>query len=60
MNLNPSIIFRYAKDERTIILAVMPANSDITTSDGLQLARQIDTKGSRTIGVITKVTIKKF
>lgn len=48
---------RYAKDERTIILAVMPANSDITTSDGLQLARQIDTKGSRTIGVITKIDI---
>lgn len=34
----------------------MPANQDITTSDGLDLARKIDTKGERTIGVITKVS----
>lgn len=25
----------YAKDERTIMLVVAPANADITTSDGL-------------------------
>jgi len=27
------------KDERTIILCVIPANADISTSDGLQMAR---------------------
>jgi hypothetical protein len=37
----------------------MPANQDITTSDGLDLARKIDTKGERTIGVITKVSYLK-
>lgn len=33
------MIKEYAKDERTIMLVVAPANADITTSDGLQLAR---------------------
>lgn len=46
---------RYAKDPRTIILAVVPANADMSTSDALQLARRVDPKGVRTIGVITKV-----
>lgn len=48
---------RYMKDYRTIILCVVPANADMTTSDGLQLARRLDPKGIRTIGVITKVDI---
>jgi dynamin 1-like protein len=29
----------YVKDERTIILTVVPANADISTSDGLHMAR---------------------
>ena len=35
----------------------MPANQDLTTSDALQMARELDPKGIRTIGVITKVDI---
>ena len=46
---------RYVGDPRTIILCVLPANADMTTSDGLQMARQLDPKGIRTIGVITKI-----
>jgi dynamin 1-like protein len=30
---------RYVGDSRTIILCVLPANADMTTSDGLQMAR---------------------
>lgn len=30
---------RYVSDSRTIILCVLPANADMTTSDGLQMAR---------------------
>jgi len=30
---------RYVSDARTIILCVVPANADMTTSDGLQMAR---------------------
>ena len=48
---------RYIEDPRTIILWVIPANADMTTSDALQLAREIDPKGVRTIGVITKIDI---
>jgi len=48
---------RYVGDPRTIILAVLPANADLTTSDGLQMARTLDPKGIRTIGVITKIDI---
>ena len=48
---------RYVSDSRTIILCVLPANADMTTSDGLQMAREMDPKGIRTIGVITKIDI---
>ena len=48
---------RYCGDPRTIILCVLPANADMTTSDGLQMARELDPKGIRTIGVITKIDI---
>ncbi len=30
---------RYCKDPKTIILTVIPANADITTSDGLLMAK---------------------
>lgn len=48
---------RYARDPRTIILAVIPANQDISTSDALQLARKVDPHGLRTIGVVTKLDL---
>ena len=48
---------RYVGDVRTIILCVIPANADITTSDALQMARKIDPKGIRTLGVVTKIDI---
>lgn len=48
---------KYIQDERTIILCVISANSDMSTSDGLHLARSIDKEGKRTIGVITKIDI---
>jgi len=48
---------RYVSDPRTIILCVISANADISTSDGLQMARELDPKGLRTIGVLTKIDI---
>lgn len=48
---------RYCADERTIILAVVPANQDMSISDGLQMARRLDPEGIRTIGCITKIDI---
>lgn len=51
-----SFVSRYVVDERTIILCVIPANIDLSTSDALQMALRIDPSGDRTIGVFTKVT----
>ena len=47
----------YCKDPRTIILCVIPANADMSTSEALEFARKWDTQGQRTIGVITKIDI---
>jgi hypothetical protein len=48
---------RYCAEDRTIILCVIPANADMATSQGLDLARKWDPDGSRTLGVITKIDI---
>ena len=37
----------YINDPRTIVLAVLPANQDMSVSDSLQLARQVDPNGTR-------------
>ena len=51
------MVRRYCEEERTIILCVIAANADMTTSEALQMAQQMDSKGNRTIGVITKIDI---
>ena len=48
---------KYIQDPLTIILCVIPANSDIFTSDALRMAKEIDDSGERTIGVLTKLDI---
>lgn len=55
--ITKNMALKYVEDARTIILCVIPANADMTTSDALQLAREIDPKGIRTVGVITKIDI---
>mmetsp|Transcript_95934 Transcript_95934/g.240452 ORF Transcript_95934/g.240452 Transcript_95934/m.240452 type:complete len:818 (-) Transcript_95934:159-2612(-) len=55
--LTRDMTLHYIQDPRTIILAVLPANQDMSVSDALQLARQVDPKGIRSIGVVTKIDI---
>lgn len=55
--ITKNMAIRYIDDPLTIILCVIAANSDIATSDGLKLAKEIDTTGSRTLGVLTKLDI---
>ena len=55
--ITKNMAIRYIEDPLTIILCVIAANSDIATSDGLKLAKEIDTTGSRTLGVLTKLDI---
>lgn len=52
-----TMIMSYIKVPSCLILAVTPANSDLANSDALQIARNADPEGYRTIGVITKLDI---
>ncbi|KAI7873266.1 hypothetical protein K492DRAFT_139079, partial [Lichtheimia hyalospora FSU 10163] len=45
---------KYLTDERTIILAIIPANIDIVNNEILENAYKVDPDGDRTVGVITK------
>lgn len=49
-----NMVKRYIADQRTVILAVVPCNVDITTQEVLKLARDADPYGLRTLGVLTK------
>ncbi|XWS70520.1 hypothetical protein CRYUN_Cryun03dG0054800 [Craigia yunnanensis] len=51
------MIMAHINNEKCIILAVSPANSDLATSDALQIVKLADPTGSRTVGVITKLDI---
>jgi Dynamin central region/Dynamin family len=54
MALVRKIMYRYIRDERTIILAVIPSNTDIATQEIISIAKEVDPKGLRTLGVLTK------
>lgn len=54
MALVRGMVERYIKDDRTIILAVLPSNVDIATQEILTLAEDYDKIGERTLGVLTK------
>jgi GTP-binding protein EngB required for normal cell division len=47
----------YIQKANAIIVAVTPANIDLANSDALQLAKEVDPEGERTIGVITKIDL---
>ena len=49
-----SLVNRYLKQERTVILAVVPGNVDMHNVEILQAAEEADPKGMRTVSIITK------
>ncbi|CAF0933267.1 unnamed protein product [Rotaria sordida] len=49
-----NLIRQFIRQEGSVILCVFPANVDIATVESFTLAREFDSEGSRTIGVITK------
>lgn len=55
--ITKSMSIRYCSDPMTIILCVIPANADLSTSEALKLAKDLDVPGDRTIGVLTKIDI---
>lgn len=48
---------QYISNPNAIILAVTAANTDIANSDALQLAKEVDPRGERTLGVLTKLDL---
>ncbi|XP_054769970.1 dynamin-1-like isoform X1 [Lytechinus pictus] len=52
-----NMVMEFVTNESTLILAVSPANSDLANSDALKIAKEVDPKGVRTIGVITKLDL---
>eukprot|EP00468_Gymnochlora_sp_CCMP2014_P004060 CAMPEP_0167765702 /NCGR_PEP_ID=MMETSP0110_2-20121227/14865_1 /TAXON_ID=629695 /ORGANISM="Gymnochlora sp., Strain CCMP2014" /LENGTH=749 /DNA_ID=CAMNT_0007653507 /DNA_START=188 /DNA_END=2437 /DNA_ORIENTATION=- len=48
------MVHSFIKKPNTIILAVMEATKDLSTSQALSMAETVDKKGTRTIGVLTK------
>lgn len=52
-----NMCLKFVSRRNAIILAVTAANTDLANSDGLNLARQVDPEGLKTIGVLTKIDI---
>ena len=44
----------YMRNPRSVILAVIPDNLDIANQGILEMAEELDVKGERTLGVLTK------
>ncbi|KAL4123983.1 hypothetical protein PRIC2_009826 [Phytophthora ramorum] len=51
------MVDRYMQQERTVIIAVVPANVDMHNTEILQAAQEADPNGTRTIAVVTKVDL---
>jgi len=51
------LVMQYTKNPNAIILAVSAANTDLATSDAIQLAKRADPTGERTMGVLTKLDL---
>ncbi|KAJ2313645.1 Dynamin- GTPase protein [Coemansia sp. RSA 2705] len=52
-----SLVYEYITKPNSIIVAISPANVDIVNSESLKIAREVDPKGTRTVGVITKIDL---
>lgn len=48
------MVEKYMEQPRSIILAVIPANINLAATGIIQMAQEIDPKGQRTVGVLTK------
>lgn len=51
------MVLEFATRPNSILLAVTPAVGDLVTSDAIQLAREVDPEGQRTLGVLTKLDL---
>lgn len=54
MEMVKDMVLGYMCNPRSIMLTVVPANVDIATQEILEMARECDPEGTRTLGVFTK------
>lgn len=52
-----NMVRSFIEKPNSIILAISPANQDLATSDAIKISREVDPKGERTFGVLTKVDL---
>lgn len=52
-----ALVSKYIEPEKSLVLAVMSARTDLETDMALDLIKEFDPKGQRTIGVLTKVDL---
>lgn len=52
-----NMVRSYIEKPNCIILAISPANQDLATSDAIKMSREVDPKGERTFGVLTKIDL---
>ncbi|KAH9620829.1 hypothetical protein KSS87_015136 [Heliosperma pusillum] len=52
-----NMVRAFIEKPNCIILAISPANQDLATSDAIKISREVDPKGERTFGVLTKVDL---
>ena len=57
LEINRELVNSFCKDKSTIILCVISASIDITSSEALEMAIELDPDGNRTIGVLTKIDL---
>ncbi|CAN1173769.1 Phragmoplastin DRP1E [Linum perenne] len=52
-----NMVRSYISKPNSLILAITPANQDIATSDAIKLSKEVDPRGERTFGVLTKLDL---
>ncbi|KAL7002372.1 Phragmoplastin drp1a, partial [Sarracenia purpurea var. burkii] len=52
-----NMVRSYIEKPNCLILAISPANQDLATSDAIKVSREVDPKGERTFGVLTKIDL---
>ncbi|KAM0673756.1 Dynamin- GTPase protein [Gurleya vavrai] len=51
------LTMKYITNKNSIILPIIPANADISTSEALKICKKVDPLGTRTLGIITKIDL---
>ncbi|XP_034709828.1 dynamin-related protein 5A isoform X1 [Vitis riparia] len=52
-----NMVRSFIEKPNCIILAISPANQDLATSDAIKISREVDPRGERTFGVLTKIDL---